>query len=246
MSLQTVLIIIGSIVIALIYIATRLTFRASMDKNKASFSKTVEEREFVGSSEGDILTDERHIQSQLDLELSEDPQLGLFESSESNSQCLSEPVDLTEENETIETFPQDGPEILKVFLKPREGGVFQGMDILRSLNHVGMVFGEMDIFHKTIDDGGKSVKTLFRAANMFEPGSFNLQKIEAENCRGLVFFMELPTVIDDGVALETLLTTTERLAKLLDGLVYKTPEELMDTDFLDALRLKTNFIIDND
>ena len=58
--------------------------------------------------------------------------------------------------------------------------------------------------------------------------------------------MELPTVIDDGVALETLLTTTERLAKLLDGLVYKTPEELMDTDFLDALRLKTNFIIDND
>ena len=58
--------------------------------------------------------------------------------------------------------------------------------------------------------------------------------------------MEIPTIIDDGVALETLLTTAERVAKLLGGMVYKTPIDLMDDDFLDALRLKTNFIIDND
>ena len=53
-------------------------------------------------------------------------------------------------------------------------------------------------------------------------------------------------MIDDGVALETFLTTTEQVAKILAGAVYKTPKELMDDDFLDALRLKTNFIIDND
>ena len=120
------------------------------------------------------------------------------------------------------------------------------MDILRTLNHVGMAFGEMGIFHKTIENDSSSVETLFSAANMFEPGSFNLQKIESEICRGLVFFMELPTAVDDGIALETLVTTTERVAKLLDGVIYKTPSELLDTDFLDALRLKTNFIIDND
>ena len=146
----------------------------------------------------------------------------------------------------IETLPFDDSQILKVFLRPKEEEIFRGMDILRSLNHVGMTFGEMGIFHKVVESDSGIVETLFSAANMYEPGSFNLQKIEAERCKGLVFFMELPTMIDDGVALETFLTTTEQVAKILDGTVYKTPKELMDDDFLDALRLKTNFIIDND
>ena len=103
----------------------------------------------------------------------------------------------------------------------------------------------MGIFHKEVEGDDKIVETLFSAANMFEPGSFNLQQIETEKCLGLVFFMKLPTRIDDGVALETLLTTTGRVAKLLHGDLYKTPEETLDDDFLDALRLKTNFIVDN-
>ena len=246
MSLQTVLIIIGCIVVALIYVATRVTSRKSIAKDKASFDETVEEVEFVSGSEEDSLAYESQMQSQLDLELSEDPQLGLFESFEGDSQSLLDPEDLIDEGKVIETLPQADLEILKLFLKPRLGEVFQGMDILRTLNHVGMEFGEMGIFHKTIENDNKSVETLFSAANMFEPGSFDLKKIESENCRGLVFFMELPTAVDDGIALETLVTTTERVAKLLDGVIYKTPDELLDTDFLDALRLKTNFIIDND
>ena len=246
MSLQTVLIIIGCIVIALVYVATRVTTRKSIDKNRPPFVENAEDQEFFGDSHEETLLNEGHIRSQLDLDLSEDPQLGLFESTDGASQYVSESEDLTDKNEVIETPSQDDTKILKVFLKPKEEELFLGMDILRSLNHVGMTFGEMGIFHKIVENDSGTLETLFSAANMFEPGSFNLQMIETEQCRGLVFFMEIPTIIDDGVALETLLTTTDRVAKLLGGMLYKTPNDFMDDDFLDALRLKTNFIIDND
>ena len=246
MSLQTVLIIIGCIVIGLVYVATRVATRKSIDKNKVSLVQTPEDKELFGDSHEEALLNEGHIQAQLDLELSEDPQLGLFDSADGAPQYLSESEELIDKDEMIETLPLDDSQILKVFLRPEEEEIFRGMDILRSLNHVGMTFGEMGIFHKVVEDDSGVVETLFSAANMYEPGSFNLQKIEAERCRGLVFFMELPTMIDDGVALETFLTTTEQVAKILDGTVYKTPKELMDDDFLDALRLKTNFIIDNE
>lgn len=246
MSLQTVLLIIGCIVIALIYVATRVAARKSLNKDKASFGEPVEDKESIKDTDGEALFDERQLQSQLDLKLSEDPQLGLFESTDDDFQHPPESEDLIEKDEESEAFPLDGPEILKIFLKPVAGEIFQGMDILRSLNHVGMTFGEMGIFHKIIESDRDVMQTLFSAANMFEPGSFNLQKIEAEHYKGLVFFMALPTIIDDGVALETLITTMERVAKLLGGAVYKTPDELIDDDFIDALRLKTNFIIEND
>ena len=246
MSLQTVLIIIGCIVIGLVYVATRVATRKSIDKNKVPFVQTPEDKEVFGDSHEEALLNEGHIQSQLDLELSEDAQLGLFDSADGAPQSLSESEELIDKNEVLETLPLDDPQILKVFLRPKEEEIFRGMDILRSLNHVGMTFGEMGIFHKVVENDSGIVETLFSAANMYEPGSFNLQKIEAERCRGLVFFMELPTMIDDGVALETFLTATEQVAKVLEGAIYKNPKELLDDDFLDALRLKTNFIIDND
>ena len=115
MSLQTVLIIIGCIVITLIYVATKVTTRKSIAKNKASFGETIEEAEFVSDSEEDSLAYENQMQSQLDLKLSEDPQLGLFESFESNSQSLLEREDLIDPDKVIETLPQAELEILKLF-----------------------------------------------------------------------------------------------------------------------------------
>lgn len=245
MSLQTVLIIIGCIVIACIYVASRVATQNSSPKNKAFFGK-----DFKGT-EADLeitllaSSDDVQLESQLDLELSEDPQLGLFEAPEERSNLILEDGQVMSLTDAIETSEQNKEEILQLFLKPSDGEIFQGMDILRSLNHVGMVFGSMGIFHKEVEGDNEIVEILFSAANMFEPGSFNLQQIETERCRGLVFFMKLPSSIDDGVALETLLTTTGQVAKLLHGNLYKTPEETLDDDFLDALRLKTNFIVDN-
>ena len=151
MSLQTVLIIIGCIVIGLIYVATRVATRKSIEKNKASFVQTAEDQEIFGDSHKEALLNEGHIQSQLDLELSEDPQLGLFESTDDTPQYLSESEELIDKNEAIETSPLDDPEILKVFLRPKEEEIFRGMDILRSLNHVGMTFGEIGIYHKVVE-----------------------------------------------------------------------------------------------
>ena len=128
MSLQTVLIIIGCIVIGLVYVATRVATRKSIDKNKVHLSsKLLKIKRFLVTLMKIALLNEGHIQSQLDLELSEDPQLGLFESADGAPQYLSESEELIDKDEVIETLPLDDSEILKVFLNlgrrnfPRHG-----------------------------------------------------------------------------------------------------------------------------
>ena len=63
MSLQTVLIIIGCIVIGLVYVATRVATRKSIDKNKVPFVQTPEDKEVFGDSHEEALLNEGHIQS---------------------------------------------------------------------------------------------------------------------------------------------------------------------------------------
>ena len=63
---------------------------------------------------------------------------------------------------------------------------------------------------------------------MFEPGTFEMSRIEAFETTGIVLFMQLPTPLDGPVAFELLLNTAQRLTELLDGELYAGPRSRLD------------------
>ncbi|MGR8920598.1 MAG: cell division protein ZipA [Gammaproteobacteria bacterium] len=118
--------------------------------------------------------------------------------------------------------------LIRLFVRAHEGRPFRGPELVRALNAVGMTHGDMSIFHHHGAGELTSDTAIFSAANMFEPGTFDLARIEAFETAGVAMFMQLPAPLDGAVAFELLLNTGQRLAELLGGELYASPRERLD------------------
>lgn len=134
----------------------------------------------------------------------------------------------------VEVQPDDG--LIKLFVRARGDQEFAGPAVVRTFNTVGMNHGEMSIFHHFGAGELRSDEAIFSAANLFEPGTFDLSRIEAFRTSGIVLFMQLPTALDGAVAFELLLNTAQRLAELLDGELCATPRAPLDPRNIADLR----------
>ncbi len=130
--------------------------------------------------------------------------------------------------------PDNG--LITLFVRSVEGQQFRGPELVRCLNAVGMKHGEMSIFHHFGAGELRSRTTLFSAANMFEPGTFDLTRIEAFRTSGIVFFLQLPTSFEGAVAFELLLNTAQRLSELLGGELFVTPKSPLTSREIARLR----------
>ncbi len=82
-------------------------------------------------------------------------------------------------------------EVLIIYVLLPEGQEIQGAMLLPSLLTLGFKYGEMNIFHRHQDSAG-SGPVLFSLANMFNPGTFDLEEMDKLQTRGLSLFMTLP------------------------------------------------------
>ncbi len=82
-------------------------------------------------------------------------------------------------------------EVLILYVLLPEGQEIQGEMLLPSLLTLGFKYGEMNIFHRHQDSAG-SGEVLFSLANMFNPGTFDLEEMDKLQTRGLSLFMTLP------------------------------------------------------
>jgi len=113
---------------------------------------------------------------------------------------------------------------------------FNGREILDAVEIVGMEYGEMNIFHHYGIGEIKNQRPLFSLADMFEPGSFDLVKIDSINTRGLSLILSLPTSIDGQVVFELMLNTAQRLAEQLGGEIRDSNHNLIDDLQIDFIR----------
>ena len=127
------------------------------------------------------------------------------------------------------------PEIflLHVFAKDEAG--FSGADILQILLAYGMRFGEMDFFHRHADVSGRG-GILFSAANMFNPGVFDLDAMAELRTRGLSFFARLPGPADSSRALQVMIETAQGVARDLDGEILDESRSAATAQTLEHLR----------
>ncbi|MFQ5661154.1 MAG: cell division protein ZipA [Gammaproteobacteria bacterium] len=113
---------------------------------------------------------------------------------------------------------------------------FNGRKILDAVNAVGMEYGDMNIFHHYGIGQMHLDRPLFSLADMFEPGVFDLHRIDSHNTRGLSLFLRLPLPVDGEVVFELMLNTAQRLADMLGGEVRAANHSLINDAHINAIR----------
>ena len=103
--------------------------------------------------------------------------------------------------------------VLSIMAGP--GKRFAGLDILDSLLAHGFVHGDMSIFHYFHKETDK--QPVFSLANAVEPGTFDMDSIEALHTPGLSLFMQLPGPMDTRDAFEAMLEKGRAIAGDLKG-----------------------------
>ena len=97
----------------------------------------------------------------------------------------------------------------------RDRGAFRGDELILSLRGIGMRHGRFGIFHRI--DGDDEDRTVFSAASLVEPGSFDLQNIAEQEIPGISLFAVLPGPVEGAEAFDMMVEAARTLAQSLDG-----------------------------
>jgi cell division protein ZipA len=110
----------------------------------------------------------------------------------------------------------DFDRIVTLFVLARDGRVLRGTDLVVVAEKVGLVYGDLGIYHRLID-GREKDGPVFSMANIAKPGSFDLGDLGALETPGLTFFMTLPGPLPALDAWNSMLPVAQRVADLLDA-----------------------------
>jgi cell division protein ZipA len=127
----------------------------------------------------------------------------------------SDPLE-SEEIETSEEQPTGAPQkIVTLRLIARDGGAFRGDELILSMRGIGLRHGKFGIFHRY--DGNDEEKTIFSAASLVEPGSFDLTNIKEQEIPGISLFLVLPGPVDGVEAFDLMMAAARALALTLNA-----------------------------
>jgi cell division protein ZipA len=105
--------------------------------------------------------------------------------------------------------------IVTLRLVARDGGAFRGDELVLSLRGIGMRHGKFGIFHRY--DGSSEDNTVFSAASLVEPGSFDMTNIKDQELPGISLFLILPGPVEGAEAFDMMMTAARAVAQALNG-----------------------------
>lgn len=142
------------------------------------------------------------------------PNLGDEEIDAAESAFEELPEDQSQE---VEEAPQDDApqKIVTLRLIARDGGAFRGDELILSMRGIGLRHGKFGIFHRY--DGNDENRTIFSAASLVEPGSFDLANIKDQEIPGISLFLVLPGPVDGVEAFDLMMEAARALAQALDA-----------------------------
>ncbi len=105
--------------------------------------------------------------------------------------------------------------IVTLRLVARDGGAFRGDELVLSLRGIGMRHGKFGIFHRY--DGNNEEHTIFSAASLVEPGSFDMTNIREQELPGISLFLILPGPVEGAEAFDMMMSAARAVAQALDG-----------------------------
>jgi cell division protein ZipA len=129
---------------------------------------------------------------------------------------IEAPVDDAPPFDTPEQAAEEVPQkIVTLRLVGRDKRQFPGDELILSMRGIGLRHGKFGIFHRY--DGSDEQRTIFSAASLVEPGSFDLANIKEQEIPGISLFMILPGPVDGVEAFDLMMAAARALAQTLDG-----------------------------
>jgi len=122
--------------------------------------------------------------------------------------------DDAEENDAATQSPVK-QKIVTLRVIARNGGAFRGDELILSLRGIGLRHGKFGIFH--LYDGNDEGKTVFSAASLVEPGSFDLANIKDQEIPGISLFLVLPGPVEGVEAFDSMMTAARAVAQALNA-----------------------------
>ena len=124
---------------------------------------------------------------------------------------------------TSDTGPKPGvrpsrplDRIVTLFVHGQAGRTIRGADLVVAAEKVGLVYGDMGVYHRMLD-GHESEGPIFSLANIAKPGSFDLRNLGELETPGLSFFMTLPGPLPALDAWNSMLAVAQRVSQLLEA-----------------------------
>lgn len=121
------------------------------------------------------------------------------------------------------------PDVISVNLYASDDKPYAGYELLQALLSCGMRFGAMNLFHRHEKKTGIG-PVLFSLASCTKEGVFDLAKIGAFECKGLVLFMKPAQVDDPAAVYALLLETADQLINDLGGKVLNDKLQLLNKE----------------
>ncbi len=118
------------------------------------------------------------------------------------------------------------PEIITFNVLPQDDESFSGYELLQAILASGLRYGDMKIFHRYQEKNDHS-SVLFSLASATEPGTFDIDDMSANPCRGLTLFMQTSKLADPQAAYDLMLETAQQLADDLDAQVFDGKKQIV-------------------
>ncbi|MCL9773242.1 cell division protein ZipA [Vibrio methylphosphonaticus] len=112
---------------------------------------------------------------------------------------------------------------------------FVGSKLFDSMRQNGLIYGDMDIFHRHADLSGTG-KVLFSVANMMQPGTLQHDDPETFTTKGISFFMTLPCFGEAEQNFKLMLRTAQQIADDVSGNVLDDQRNLLTPTRIDAYK----------
>jgi cell division protein ZipA len=129
--------------------------------------------------------------------------------------AIDEPAGNVDEVGDTVDVPVAQQKIVTLRLIARDGGAFKGDELVLSMRGIGLRHGKFGIFHRY--DGNDEERTIFSAASLVEPGSFDLANIKEQEMPGISLFLVLPGPIDSVEAFDMMMEAARTLTQSLNG-----------------------------
>ncbi|MGH8414667.1 MAG: cell division protein ZipA [Gammaproteobacteria bacterium] len=124
--------------------------------------------------------------------------------------------------------------ILALHVTCRDQTGFDGGEVLAALHSSGLEFGQYQVFHRLVK--GETDQSVFSVANMVEPGVLEPDALPKMRVPGLTLFLVLPGPQDGVAACADMLATARTLARQLNGEVLDEKRNVLTTQSAQQIR----------
>jgi len=176
--------------------------------------------------------------------ISRDPAVKPVRRPISESRAIPEQSDAFADTQEMPVNAAEPPlTVITLFIVAQDGKTLAGPDIRAALATLKFEFGEMNIFHHHGSGKLAGKYPLFSLVNMYEPGYFELDKMDSFSTRGLSVFAQLPMEHDPEIVFPYMLEMTRRLASKLGAEILGPDRKPLDQTAIDHLnRQISNYV----